>query len=343
MMQQKATRLLAIAVITVVLAGCGGGGVAALLGLVSIGNAVGDIQNLFGDDGGSDRAEVLLDGQVIRTVDRGNDNLRLRGLPEGRHLLQIIANDFRGVLRLINVDPNTDLNLGQLQAEDGGQVRGTVTLHMGDGSTQSAARVAVYAIPGGAGVVAAGQPATSLPPTGTHYVTYTDGNGDFEISAMTPGDYLVTATVAGYTADVALIEGLQVDQRQRNTDLELQADAGVQTGRAVGVVQGQAGGGAVSLAAASLRADLDTAYAPDIPQDTINRIANRHGGNLRAAPWFRWEVLSTLSDAGGSYRLALPPGTPRIDAFSYGYQPAFLDPVITAGATTQADFTLNER
>lgn len=341
-MRHKLTRLAAIAVITFVLAGCGGGGLAALIGLGAIGNAFGDIGDLF-DDGGDDEADVLLDGQVIRAVDRGTDNLRLRGLPEGRHLLQIVVNDFRGVVRLINVDANSDLQLGRLQAADGGLVRGTVMLREGDGSTRPAVRVPVYAIPGGASNVAAGQPRTTIPPIGTHYVVYTDGNGEYELGAMTPGDYLVTAVVAGYMADVQLIEGLQIDQRQRNKDLELAADGGARTGEAAGVVQGQAGGGAVSLAGASLRAALPAAYAPGIPQATINRIANRSGSALRASPWFEWTVLATLADAGGSYRLPLPPGTPRVQAFAYDYQPALRDPTITVGVTTAVDFTLNER
>ncbi|MGI5818518.1 MAG: carboxypeptidase-like regulatory domain-containing protein [Armatimonadota bacterium] len=341
-MQQKLTRLMGIAIVTLILAGCGGGGALALLGLIGIGNAVGQIGDLFSGDSGAE-AEVLLDGQLIRTVNRSTDTLRLRGLPEGRHLLQVVAGDFRGILRVINVDRDSDLQLGQLQAEDGGQVRGSVMLRDGDGSIRAAVRVPVYAVPGGAASVAAGQPATAIPPAGTHYVAYTDGNGNYSLSAMAPGDYLVTAAVAGYMADVQLIQGLQVEQRQRNRDLELIAVAGAQAGRAVGVVQGQAGGGAVSLAGASLRARLATAYAPGMPQATIDRIESSYGGALRAAPWFRWQVLSTLADAGGSYELALPAGTPRVDAFSYGYQPAFREPVITAGLSTPADFTLNQR
>jgi len=340
-MQHKVTRYIAIAIMTLVLAGCAGGGLGALLGLVAIGDAVGDIEDLFaGDDDGE--ATVLLDGQAIRTVDAGNDTLRLRGLPAGRHLLQIVANEFRGILRLITVQPDADIELGALQAEDGGLVSGTVTIRENDGSTRRAVRVPVYAVPGGSAVVAAGQPVTTIPPTGTHYVTYTDGNGNYTISAMAPADYLVTAAVAGYMADVQLIEGLQVNQRQRNKDLELVAD-NVPAGEARGVVQGQTGGGAASLGGASLRAQLCTAYAPDIPQATIDRIANQHGGDLRAAPWFRWEVLSTLADAGGSYELPLPPGNPRVHAFSYDYRPAFRDLTITDGTTSQADFTLDER
>ncbi|MFW6156365.1 MAG: carboxypeptidase-like regulatory domain-containing protein [Armatimonadota bacterium] len=338
-MKQHAWKLVAIVTIFGMVGGCAGGGIGTILDLVGIGSAVGQINDLF-NGGSDDRAEVLLDGQVIRTVDRGTSTLRLQGIPEGRHLLQIVSGDFRGILRLITVDPDADVQLGQLQAEDGGMVRGNVTLRGGDGSTRAAVRVPVYAIPGGTSLVAEGQQTITLPPAGTHYVTYTDGNGDYVISAMAPEDYLVTATVAGYMADVQLIESLRVEQRQGNRNLELITDD-VAVGRAVGVVQGRTAGGASSLGGASLRAS--TSYSPDIPQDTIDRIANQHGGDLRAAPWFRWRVLSTLADAGGSYQLPLPPGTPRINAFAYGYQPAFRDEAITAGSTAQADFTLDER
>lgn len=341
-MHYRLVRLGAIAGVALILAGCAGGGLTALLGLIGIGGAVAQLDNLFGGDT-EDNANVLLDGQVIRTVSRGTSELRLRGLPEGRHLLQVVSSEFRGVVRLIDVDADSDLQLGRLEAEDGGLVRGRVTVRDTDGSVRAAARVPVYAIPGGAVNVAAGQPVTAIPPAGTHYVVYTDGNGNYELSAMTPGDYLVTATVAGYMADVQLVEGLQATQRQRNTDLELLQDASVATGQAAGVASGRTGGGSMSLGGASLRARLGGGYAPGIPQASIDRIETRYGAALRAAPWFRWQVLSTLADSGGSYALPLPPGTPRIDCFAYGYQPAFREPAIVAGQTTQADFTLEQR
>jgi len=342
-MRQRLTRIGAIAGLALILAGCAGGGVAALLGLISIGGAVGQIENLFTGITGDEQADVLMDGQVIRTVDRGTNDLRLRGLPQGRHLLQIVATDFRGIVRLITVEADSDLQLGQLQAEDGGQVRGSVTVRGSDGSIRAAVRVPVYAILDGAANVAAGQPVMTIPPADTHFVAYTDGNGDYRLSALTPGDYLVTAAIGGHLADVQLVEGLQAQQRRRNINLELIADPGAAAGRAAGVVSGRASGGTVSLGGASLRARLDAGYAPGIPQDSITRIATLHGGALRDAPWFRWTVLSTLADAGGSYELPLPPGTPRIDCFAYGYQPAFREPAITASVTTTVDFTLEER
>jgi len=339
-MKHNATRFVAIAVITVVLAGCGGG-VTALLGLIGIGSTVADISDLFSGSNEQD-ADVLLDGQVIRTVDRGNSTIRLQGLPEGRHLLQIVASDSRGILRVINVDAGSDVQLGELQAQDGGLVSGRVTLKASDNSVRAAARVPVYAIPGGAARVAAGSGVTSLPPATTHYVTYTDGNGEYSLRALAPGDYLVTAAVGGYMADVQFIQALTVDQRQRNKNLELDED-NVSVGAAAGVVLGRTSGGSSSLGGASLRARLSGGYSPDIPQDTINRIENAYGGDLRGAPWFQWQVLSTLADPGGSYQLSLPAGTPRIDAFSYGYQPTYREPAIVAGTTTAVDFTLEDR
>lgn len=341
-MYQRLTHLFAIAGVALILAGCAGGGLGALLGLIGIGGAVGQIEDLFGSDTDDD-ADVLLDGQVIRTISRGTSELRLRGLPEGRHLLQVVATEFRGIVRLIDVDAESDLQLGSLEAEDGGMISGRVTMRDTDGSTRAAVRVPVYAIPGGAVTVAEGQPVTTIPPAGTHYVAYTDGNGQFVLNAVTAGDYLVTATVAGYMADVQLIDGLQATQRKRNTDLELVQDANAPSGRAQGIASGRTGGGSVSLGGASIRAQLAAGYAPAIPQATIARIQNAYGADLRAAPWFRWNVLSTLADNGGSYVLPLPPGTHRVDAFAYNYQPAYRDVAITANATTGADFTLDAR
>ena len=337
-------KLLAVAVIALSLTGCAGGGLGALLDLIAIGNAVGDIEDLFGGSGGdADEADVLLDGQVIATLPEGEETLRLSGLPEGRHLLQVVAGDYRGSVRTIDVDANMNLPLGVLQATEGGQVRGTVRTQQADGSTRTVARVQVYAIPGGVDNITVGSGLVSIPPNGTHYVAYTDGNGRYELSAMMPGDYLITAAIAGHQADARLVEGLQQGRRESDVDLQLVVDASVAAGRAIGNVTGGASGGSVSLGGASLRATPDIPFAPGIPQDTIDRIANDSGAALKNAPWFQWRVLATLTDAGGSYSLPLPPGTPRVDAFAYDYLPAYREPLIVADQVAVSDYRLEER
>ncbi|MGD9495950.1 MAG: carboxypeptidase-like regulatory domain-containing protein, partial [Armatimonadota bacterium] len=264
-------------------------------------------------------------------------------LPEGQHLLQAIASSrYRGAIVLIDMEPNADRRLGALQSQVGGRIRGTVMVESAQGSELPASRVAVYAIPGGAQAVAAGGPIIDLPPEGTHYVSFTDGAGQFSLDALAPGDYLVTAAVAGCATDAQLVAQLGERQTVSGVDLTLAA-GGESTGTVRGTVRGQIGGGTQSLPGAIVRAELTVRLAPTVPEETIDRIAAQAGTPLRPSPWFRWQVLSTLTDAGGSYTLSLPVGTGRITCFTYDYRPAYQDVTISTGADTHASFTLQAR
>ncbi len=341
-MIHRACKLLVVSTIAVILAGCAGGGLLALLGLIAVGNVVTEVTDLIGGND-PDELDVYLDGQLLPEHPDSSGDLRLQGLPEGRHLLQVIApNRHDGAVALVTVDPDASLQLGDLDSEEGGRIRGRVTVQDAGGPARAAVRVPVYAIPGGAALVATGASRVDVPPDGTHFVAFTDGNGNFSLDAVAPGDYLVTAAVAGYDADARLVEGLSAGQVVRDQDLTLAAD-GIATGSARGVVAGEVGGGTQSLPGAALRADLPAAFEPAVPQDVIDRIAAESGSALRASPWFRWQVLSTLTDAGGSWSLRLPVGTSRISCFAYAYRPGFLDVPVAAGATSQTDFTLQHR
>ncbi len=342
-MNQRLSKMLAAVGISLLIAGCGGGGViGAILGLIAVGDVIGDVTDLLdGGDDGTD-VKVYFDGQPL-DVQPSNGRLQLRGLPEGRHLLQVTSGSYEGAVTIVDVQPDADLHLGDLtpDPDGGGRIRGTVTVQEGDGSTHAAARTIVYAVPGGAPLVGQGAQTVNLPPAGTHYAAFTDGNGDYEIDAVSPGDYLVTAAIAGLATDVRLVQDLDPRETVDDVDLTLQADASQTTGRAMGTVAGPAGGGTRSLRDAALRAS--TAFTPPVPQDTIDRVAAASGAALRASPWFTWSVLSTLTDAGGSYELPLPSGAARIDCFSYDYRPAFRDVSVFLGGTVQADFDLEER
>ncbi|MGD9497892.1 MAG: hypothetical protein AB7Y46_16435, partial [Armatimonadota bacterium] len=143
--------LIAAALVTMLLVGCGGGGLlGALLGLIAVGDVVGDLSDLMGGEDPHE-LDVYLDGQLLPVHPDAGGVLRLRGLPEGQHLLQAIASSrYRGAIVLIDVEPNADLRLGALQSQVGGRIRGTVMVESAQGSELPASRVAVYAIPGGA-------------------------------------------------------------------------------------------------------------------------------------------------------------------------------------------------
>jgi len=341
-MVRRALKLLAVPTIAIILGGCAGGGLLALLGLIAVGNVVTEVTDLIGGNA-PDELDVYLDGQLLPVHPDSSGDLHLQGLPEGGHLLQIIApNRLDGAVSLVTVDPDASLQLGDLDSQRGGRIRGRLTVQDAGGPARAAVRSPVYAIPGGAALVATGASRVEVPPNGTHFVAFTDGNGNFSLDAVAPGYYLVTAAVAGYDADARLVEGLSAGQVVSGQDLALAAD-GIATGSASGVVAGEVGGGTQSLPGAAVRGDVPTAFAPDVPQAVIDRIATQAGAGLRSSPWFRWQILSTLADAGGSWSLALPTGTSRISAFAYDYRPGFLDVAVTAGANSRTDFALQRR
>jgi len=339
-MLHRLAKLMTAGVLAVLLTGCGGAGLLALLGLIQVGDIIGQVGDVIGGDD-PDQLDVYLDGQLLPVTPNDNGVLRLNNLPEGRHLLQMIApSRERGAVTTVNVNPNSELRLDNLVSVVGGRIRGQVLLEDAVGAQRAAVRVSVYAIPGGASNVGTGAVLVQIPPAGTHYVAFTDGLGNFSLDAVAPGDYLVTAAVAGHDTDALLVQALAERQTLRNMDLTLVANGGA-AGAVFGNVEGELGGGGTqSLGGAGLRATPGTPFRPAVAQSAVDRIATESGAALRASPWFEWRVLSTLGDGGGSYRLSLPAGSARVACFVYGYRPGYLDATATAGVDRRLNFTL---
>lgn len=339
-MLRTIARLMAAGALVALLAGCGGTGLLTLLGLIQVGDVIGDVEDLIGGDEPT-QFDVYLDGQLLPVTPNASGDLRLNNLPEGRHLLQVIApSRERGAVTIVNINPNSELRLDNLVSVVGGRIRGKVQLEDVGGALRPARRVPVYAIPGGANLVAAGAVLVIVPPTSTHYIAFTNDLGEYSLDAIAPGDYLVTTAVAGRETDVQLVEGLVERQTLRNLDLTLVADDG-DGGTVSGNVEGQlSGGGTQTLGGASLRATPGTPFRPAVDQDAIDRVAAASGATLRQSPWFEWRVLSTLADSGGSYLLALPPGAARVACFAYFYRPGYLDTTVTAGVDRRLEFAL---
>lgn len=340
-MARTLAKLMVAGALAMLLAGCGGGGgLLALLGLIQVGDVVGNVKELIEGNEPS-QLDVYLDGQLLPVTPNANGVLRLNGLPEGQHLLQVIApSRERGAVTIVTVSADSQLQLDELPSTVGGRIRGTVRLQDAGGALRPARRVPVYAIPGGASLVGSGAPLVAVPPTTTHYVAFTNDNGEFSLDAVAPGDYLVTTAVAGHATDVQLVQRLAERQTLRNLDLTLVADSG-DAGTVFGNVEGQLGGGGTqTLGGASLRATPGTPFRPTVDQDAIDRIATAAGASLRQSPWFNWRVLSTLTDSGGSYRLPLPAGSARVACFAYNYRPGYLDTTVIAGVDRRLDFAV---
>ena len=344
MMTRRLLTLVAgAALVAVLVAGCGGAGlIGALLTLIQNGDVVAQVNDILGGDE-PEQFVVLLDGQPLPVTPDDNGDLELNGLPEGGHLLQIVApNNFRGGVALINVEADTRVNVPAIPAVIGGRILGKVQLDNGAGGLSPARRVLVVALPGGATLVSGAGSPVAVPPTTTYYAGYTDANGDYALNAVEVGDYLVTAAVAGYQADARLVT-IPAARRTLRADLALVRQINSPSGPATGTVRGELLNGSVSLGNARVTATPPQPFQPQVPQTVIDTIAAASGQTLRPSPWFAWTQLSTLSDAGGSYDIRSLPGTNRLACFAYDYKPGYRDVNFINTALIYIDLSLRPR
>jgi len=339
MMKRWTALFVGAALVVLLMAGCGAAGLIGLLmTLIQAGDAITQVDELLGGDD-PETLTVYLDGQELPVVPADNGSLVLSGLPEGRHLLQLVAdNRFRGAVSNIDVVADARVNIPEQTPIIGGRIRGMVEL----GSTP-ARRAMVVAIPGGAASVEKAKAAPiGIPPTGTYYAGFTDANGAYSLDAVEPGDYLVTAAVAGYMADVKLVN-IPAPRRTLDINLTLERNVGSPFGTLNGAVRGTILGGTQSLANARITAVRGVAYEPVVPETVIDTIGAASGLELSDSPWFRWTELATLTDAGGGYQLRAAPGATRLDCFAYDYRPGFKNVQVANGVNTTTEFDLQPR
>ncbi len=339
MMKRWITLCVSALLAAILLVGCASGGLlATILTLIEAGDAITRVDDIIGGDD-PETVTVLLDGQVLPVAPKANGDLELSGLPEGRHLLQVNAdNHFRGSVSVINVQGDARVTIPAQTAVVGGRIIGTVLL-----GTTPARRVLVVAIPGGAADLqkSKGVP-ISIPPVGTYYAAFTDANGDYSLDAVGIGDYLVTTAVAGYTTDVKLLN-IPEQRRTLRADLTLDRDTASPSGTFTGGVTGAIVGGSQSLANTRITATRGVPFAPVVPQTVIDIIAGASGMNLGDSPWFSWAELATLSDVGGGYQMRGAPGSVRLDCFAYAFKPGFRNVQLINGGNTYAAFDLVPR
>ncbi len=339
-MKQRLTALLVAGVLLVLLAGCGGGiGLGTLLSFLDAGDLIASIApGLFPSPvpgvPETQTATVYLDGQPITEIDADDTQVKLEQLPEGRHRLHVVASDYRGASTLVTIRRGDPFN-ADISPFTGGHIEGRVRLEESDGTRLAAGRAQVYAIPDGQ-VELHTSSTIQLPGDMPPYAAYTDTAGNYNLRALEPTTYLVIATVAGYMADMVLVD---VQEEMTNTvDLTLHADPEREAGRVSGVVQTRFGAG---LANASLRAQLDAApYVPNLHEDTVDRIQDEAG--IATLPQLRFNVLATLTRSAGNYRLPLTAGTVDIEAFKLNHRPIAREVTVVGGEQVSADFRLEE-
>ncbi len=129
MMKRLIALITGATLVTILMTGCGAAGLLGLLlTLVQAGDAITQVEDLLGGDA-PETLTVYLDGQVLPVVPSDTGSLVLSGLPEGRHLLQLVArNRFRGAVSNIDVLADARVNIPDQTAIVGGRITGKVEL-----------------------------------------------------------------------------------------------------------------------------------------------------------------------------------------------------------------------
>ena len=324
---QRRLLILLTGITVVVLAGCGG---------------FSELQERIDDLFDEDReltAQVWMDGQPIQQISSEDTEIPLAFLPPGERLIHLTVSSYRGAFDVINV-----LEIDQFDEADlkgsyvGGRIQGSVVFE-DDGIESPAARVQVYAIPDGAQLVAGGGP-VAIPGEVLPFAAYTNEAGEYDLRALPRDqDYLVIATVAGYTVDMQLVLGLGLRQPVSGVDLTLRGDPDLSAGSVGGVVEA-AGADWDETSLPGIRARLDLSpYVPAVGEETVTRVTA--AADVTALPEFRFTRLSTLADPDtGAYELPLTPGTHLLSGFAYGFRPEVAAVAVEAGAQTNRNFGL---
>ncbi len=286
---------------------------------------------------------VFVDGYDIVSSATASGILDLRGLEPRDYLLTVSRppEHRRGLQAVVAVESNGRVDLRNQNLFEGGTISGKVRRDTPTGALLPDVRV--IAIKDGAALLAGGKAPISIPPQTSainnirYMLGYTDDSGAYRLGPAEFGNWLVVATQAGFTADVAYTSVRAGANGIAN--LVLEADGTVQTG----VVTGSVASGATPLDSPLITAFLDAPYVPQIPAAVRNEVRNQSGANLPAGDWFEFATLTTIAPGTRSYALTLPVGTHSIEAFAFRYIADSADAVVTSGGAAALDFALRHR
>ncbi|MBC7287498.1 MAG: carboxypeptidase regulatory-like domain-containing protein, partial [Armatimonadetes bacterium] len=174
------------------------------------------------------------------------------------------------------------------------------------------------------------------------YVAVTDENGDYVIKGVEPGDYLVTAVMAGYEPAQAWVT---VGPGER-VDLELvlkPSEEGKPSWATIsGTVTASADAGGQPVANGLVVAELGEPWIwePPVYELPVLR-GSEAGSSVRAkVPDLQLSTYYTRTDQQGHYELSVPPGTITVSAWAKGLSAASQTLSVAAGQKAVVDFAL---
>lgn len=296
--------------------------------------------NKNGDDGNPANPEdyhVYLNGYDMGALSGGSGLITLSGVSAGRYLIGVTKpGDKRtGTNVVASVDANGRADLSSSNIIEGGLITGTVR-RSDTGAVVPYAQVT--AVKDAAATIAAGNGPVRIPPpagaTLSYMMTIANAGGGFTLGPAIYGDWLVTSTLAGLSADVCHVSISSTSNGVANLVMDVDASA------TAGLVRGSVTHDGSPVSGALLSGKLGTAYQPTISAATRNRVAGDTGLTLPAGPWFEWTTLVVIGGSDGQYLLDLPAGAQTVEALSPGLRASSAAVAVTAGGATTQNYAL---
>ena len=326
-----------LAVVAATVSGCA----AALTYLIAdqINRNWDDWFNKGGDGGGADPEDyhVYLNGYDMGALSGGSGNIHLAGAGAGTYLVGVTKPTDRstGTHVVAALDSNGNVDVSGSNIIEGGRITGTVR-RADTGAVVPFAQVT--AVKDAAATIAGGSGPIRIPPaagaTHSYMMAIANAAGTFTLGPALYGNWLVTATLAGYAADVAYVSISSNSNAQANLNLTVDGTA------ATGLVRGSVTRDGSPLSAALLSGKLAAPYQPLIAADTRTEVSAAAGLSLPAGPWFEWSTLVAVGGTDGQYVLDLPVGNHSLEALHPGSRAATVPVAITAGGSVTQNFAL---
>ena len=318
--------LLAIALLVLTLAGCGGSG-----GTNPTGGESGAAQGRLSAPNASSY-NLVVDGQTLDQQPDSSGNFTIPNLPAGNHSLAIIGGGgFSGAHVGFVVEPGGTVDIGDIVPQTGGQIVGIVSKRDDAGNLTLLSGVEVIADPqpiyyvdGQVPLAKASRDAGSL-----QLRAVTDANGSYVIPAVAPGSYVVTVNVPGLVQGVIWVYVSPAATSPADFQLieAIEPGVGTVTGTILGV---NLNSESAPLEGATVSITTDGTWTPQQPTDPVplpvealTKALVPGQATAVMPPLYNFDQFTTLTDAEGRYTLSVPSGHLSLSVWAEGYDGAW--------------------
>lgn len=335
--------LLALALLVLALAGCGGNS-----STNPTGGENGTAQGRLAAPN-APAYNLIVDGQTLDQQPDSNGNFTIPNLPAGDHSLAIVGGGgFSGAHIGFVVEPGGTVDMGDIVPQIGGQIAGIVSKRDEAGNLTALEGVEVIADP---------QPIYYMdgvpPPTATtrqadtlQLRAITDANGSYVIPAVPEGSYVITVSVPGLVQGV--VWAYVSPASTAPADLQLIAAIEPGVGTVTGTIFGVGGapeGQPLEGATVCITSDGTwTPQQPDVPVilpiEAMSKALVPKQATSCMPPLYNFNQFTTLTDAQGRYTLNVPSGHLSLSVWAEGYEGAWDNFSLNPDQTLTQDYKI---